>query len=117
MNSYPMMASPCSKCGYRADVATGAGRAVVAGDFALCFNCGALGRFDEELVIRPVTSAGVFDLAMDQPESLAQLEQVQAAIRRRGLMRPRADLANEESIGAPPEGKMGPPVRDTFGPE
>lgn len=49
MNTSPMKASPCSRCGYRADVAAGAGGAggaVVAGDFSLCFNCGALGRFD-----------------------------------------------------------------------
>jgi len=74
----------CEKCGTKLDAVTMHDRTnelPVSGDFSVCAYCGEIGRFDEELIIRPWTEEDKENIKKEHPDLYTNLIQSQMAIK------------------------------------
>lgn len=79
-----MKPDACPNCGYKVDavsVLDGKEATPKTGDFSLCLSCGALNRFNADLMLVQSTPEDISDL---HPDDFAQVRKAQSIIRKRG---------------------------------
>jgi hypothetical protein len=76
--------SLCPHCGYHPDIATNMSgfHAPEVGDFHICFNCGEVGRFGENMMLAKTTRNELVE-NLDE-RHLATIDMMQAVIKQRG---------------------------------
>lgn len=70
IESYRLPESPCPGCGYVMDAATGinGGESPVPGNLTICIKCASVSKYDEELLLVPVTSEEMSEICDTDPE-------------------------------------------------
>lgn len=88
VDAAPLPTSTCSVCKYETndatDVRLGSDETPIPGDVSLCVNCGAVGEFNDIMVLRPLTDEEVAAL---HPETLAVVMAARKLIIKRGRLK------------------------------
>lgn len=89
-NTTPLPESPCPKCGYVMDSATGVGHRATQPkprDFGLCFRCGEPLVYQQDLHVRSATPIDMEGLRTENPQGYQALKRAIVEIQKRASER------------------------------